>query len=77
MAGGDDRADWVRNLLREPRVSMEIAGVAHDARARVVERDTGEDARARQLMLAKYQRPGANDLESWGTSALVVALDLS
>ena len=47
------------------------------ATARVVEPGTDEDALARRLILAKYQRPGRHDLESWGRAALPVAFDLS
>jgi replication-associated recombination protein RarA len=46
------------------------------ARARVLEAGSDEDALARRLLLAKYERPGASDLEAWGHAALAVAFDL-
>ena len=78
LAGGRERADWVRNLVADPAVRVRVgdAGEA-PAVARVLEAGTDEDAPARQLVLAKYQAPGATDLESWGRSALAVALYLA
>src|SRR5215218_311399 len=49
LSGGRDRSDWVKNLMREPRVSVRIAGRTFEADARVVE-DPDEDARARALL---------------------------
>jgi hypothetical protein len=59
-----------------PRVTVRIGETEGEATARVVDPDTDEDALARRLLLAKYQAPGAGDLESWGRSALPVAFDL-
>jgi deazaflavin-dependent oxidoreductase (nitroreductase family) len=77
MAGGRDRADWVRNLMTEPSVSLRIGVEAFAGRGRVVEEGTTEDVEARRLMLAKYATPGTGDLDSWGRSALVVAIDVA
>lgn len=77
MAGGRDTSDWVRNLVREPAVSVRIAEAIHDGMARVVEEGTDEDVVARAAMLAKYQAPGSTDLASWGRASLVVAIDLA
>jgi deazaflavin-dependent oxidoreductase (nitroreductase family) len=76
MAGGRDRADWVRNLMTEPSVSLRIGAEEFVGRGRVVDGETTEDAEARRLILAKYATPGTGDLDSWGRSALVVAVDL-
>ena len=57
-------------------MTVQIGDHEGGATARVVQAGTEEDALARRLMLAKYQAPGATDLESWGRSALPVALDL-
>ncbi len=51
-------------------------GPVQAATARVVEAATEEDALGRRLLLEKYQAPGARDLERWGRSALLVAVDL-
>ena len=42
LSGGGDRSNWVRNLLREPAVTVRIAGVTQAGRARVVD-DPDED----------------------------------
>jgi deazaflavin-dependent oxidoreductase (nitroreductase family) len=79
LAGGRDRADWVRNLRAHPSVRVRVGrdGRLRVATARVVEAGTDEDALGRRLILAKYQAPGTRDLESWGRSSLLVALDLA
>ncbi|MBV9664057.1 MAG: nitroreductase family deazaflavin-dependent oxidoreductase [Actinobacteria bacterium] len=76
MAGARDRSDWVRNLMAEPRVSVRIGDDEIHATARVLDpdRDADEDALARRLLLAKYQK--GEELAGWGRGALPVALDL-
>ena len=77
LAGGRERADWVRNLLADPATRVRVGeGSEVDARARVLDAGAAEDALARRLVLEKYQAPGTTDLESWGRSALAVAFDL-
>jgi deazaflavin-dependent oxidoreductase (nitroreductase family) len=76
MSGGRERADWVRNIQADGGVGMRIGTVEYRGTGRVVEGGTDDDARARQLLLAKYQPPGSDELESWGRSALPVAVDL-
>jgi len=76
LSGGRDASDWVRNLQRDPSVTVRIGDQTYYATARVVEPGTDEDALARQLVLAKYQTPEGDDLESWGRTALPVALVL-
>ncbi len=76
LSGGRVGSDWVRNLRREPRVTVHIGDVTHHALARALEPGTDEDALARRLLLAKYQTPGGDDLTGWGRTALPVALEL-
>ena len=76
LAGGRERADWVRNLQATPRVQVRVGADEHPATARVVAPDTEEDGLARRLLLQKYQRPGSGDLGTWGRTALPVAVDL-
>jgi deazaflavin-dependent oxidoreductase (nitroreductase family) len=77
MSGEEGRglkADWVRNLRKQPAVKLRIANVTFSATAREVSQ-VEEDALARRLLLAKY---GAeNDLDEWGRTALPVAIDLA
>ncbi|CAA9524464.1 MAG: hypothetical protein AVDCRST_MAG05-3842 [uncultured Rubrobacteraceae bacterium] len=75
LAGGGDRADWVRNLRMEPAVTVRISGEKLKGEARVVE-DAEEDDMARQLLVEKYERsPGS--LSGWRRRALPVAVDLA
>src|SRR4051795_407133 len=48
LSGGGDRSDWVKNLRREPRVSVRVGGESFGGRARVVE-GLDEDMIARRL----------------------------
>lgn len=73
LSGGGDRADWVKNLRRNPDVKVRVAGEVLEGRARVVE-DAVEDRLARRLLVEKYERrPGS--LAGWGRTALPVAVD--
>jgi deazaflavin-dependent oxidoreductase (nitroreductase family) len=75
LSGGGDRSDWVKNLRRNPEVTVRIAegrfaGVAREAR------DAEEDELARRLLVEKYESsPGR--LESWRRRALPVVVDLT
>jgi deazaflavin-dependent oxidoreductase (nitroreductase family) len=68
------RADWVRNLRKQPSVALRIRDHTHEATARIVT-DPEEDARARRLLLAKYATPD-KPLTEWGQTALPIAIDL-
>ena len=76
LSGGRDRSDWVKNLLRDPEVSVRIGETTRGGRARVVE-DADEDALARRLLLGKYAEGYSSDLSGWGRDALPIAVDLS
>jgi len=76
LSGGRDRSNWVKNLIREPRVRVRIAERTWEGRARVV-RDRDEDARARELLAGKYAPRYGGDLSSWRETALPIAVDLS
>lgn len=77
LSGGRDRSNWVRNLQRDPAVTVRIAATVYAGRARVVAADTEEDALARRLLLAKYAQGESGDLSTWGRTALAVAVDLA
>jgi deazaflavin-dependent oxidoreductase (nitroreductase family) len=75
LAGGGDRADWVKNLRRDPVVAVRLGSERFEGRARVVT-DPEEDELARRLLVEKYERnPGS--LMDWGRTALPVAIDLT
>jgi deazaflavin-dependent oxidoreductase (nitroreductase family) len=75
LSGGRDRSDWVKNLQREPRVTVRVGSGASGGRARVVD-DPDEDALARRLLFEKYSPRYSGDLERWRREALPVAVDL-
>jgi deazaflavin-dependent oxidoreductase (nitroreductase family) len=75
LSGGRDRSDWVRNLIAEPGVSVQIGAETLAGRARVVE-DADEDARARELLFRKYSAGYSGDLTDWRATSLPVAVDL-
>ena len=75
LAGGRERADWVRNLQENPRVTIELGGEIRIGAARVLEAGTAEDQRARELLLAKYEST-EDDLDEWGRTALPIAIEL-
>jgi deazaflavin-dependent oxidoreductase (nitroreductase family) len=76
MSGGGKRADWVKNLLKEPRVSVRIAGLRFAGRARLVT-DSDEEQRVRNLLATKYdEREPDGELDEWARTALPVAVDV-
>ena len=75
LTGGRDLSDWLKNLGCLPGVTVRIGAQAREGHARVVV-DEAEDARARRLVLAKYEPRYAGDLTSWGRTSLPVAVDL-
>jgi deazaflavin-dependent oxidoreductase (nitroreductase family) len=75
LSGGRDRSDWVKNLRRNPDVTVRINGESFEGRAREVE-SANEDELARRLLVEKYeQSPGR--LSNWRRTALPVAVDLT
>jgi deazaflavin-dependent oxidoreductase (nitroreductase family) len=78
LSGGGDRADWVRNLRKTPRVRLRIGTQSANATARVLRAGTKEDELARQLLDGKYQgwREGKR-LSSWARNALPVAIEVA
>lgn len=75
LAEGSGRANWVRNLRADPRVSVKIADETFGGSARLVE-DPEEEASIRKALPAKYQESYSDDLTEWGETALPVAVDL-
>ena len=75
LSGGGERSDWVKNLIREPEVTVRIANRSFRGHARIVD-GREEDARARRLLLEKYSAGYSGDLSDWGRTALPVAVDL-
>jgi deazaflavin-dependent oxidoreductase (nitroreductase family) len=75
MSGGMDQSDWVKNLLKNPAVTIRIASQTFHATARLVEDET-EQMLARNMLADKYQeRESDGSLSEWAQSALVVGFD--
>jgi len=75
LSGGLDQADWVKNSLRHPRVSIKIRETIFEGQARAV-KNADEDALARRLLFDKYS-PTDDDLEDWARTSLPMAFDLT
>jgi deazaflavin-dependent oxidoreductase (nitroreductase family) len=75
LSGGRDRSDWVRNIRKTPEVAVRIGGQMFSGAAREVA-DEAEDALARRLLVEKYAPGYSGSLDSWGKTALPVAIDL-
>ena len=73
--GPRQRADWVRNLMKTPAVSVRVGEREFAGTGRVV-KDAEEDSLARRLLLEKYKPTYSGDLSEWGQTALPVAVDL-
>src|SRR3990172_11471662 len=54
LSGGMDRSDWVKNLLKNPSVTVRGAKHVFSATARIV-KDEQEEMMARYLLAEKYQ----------------------
>lgn len=76
LSGGGDRADWVKNIRKDPSVRVQIGSRAASLRARIA-RAGAEDQRARELLDAKYMgwTPGKK-LSSWARGSTPVVIQL-
>lgn len=79
MNGGTKRSpgssDWVKNAQVNPSVTVRIKDEQFAGKFRVVEFDSAEHERARDLLVPKYATE-ANDLSKWRATAFPVAIDL-
>jgi len=75
LSGGRERADWVRNLEANSRVTVELGVETHVGVAYVLVGGAAEDRRARELMVAKYAAT-EDSLDEWGRSSLAVVIQL-
>ncbi len=75
LSGSGGRSDWSKNLRQQPSVTFRIRTEELPGSAREVT-DPAEDARARDLVVAKYQPSYGGDLTGWRERAAVFAVDL-
>jgi len=77
LSGNMDRSDWIKNLLKNPSVTVRIADQTFNATARLVT-DKQEEMSARNMVADKYNERKVNGaLSNYARSALVVGIDIS
>jgi deazaflavin-dependent oxidoreductase (nitroreductase family) len=77
LSGNMDKSDWVKNLRKNPAVTVRIADQTFNATARLVT-DENEEMMARNMLADKYNERKANgSLGNWARTALVVGIDVS
>ena len=74
MSGGRDRSDWVRNLMANGCVTVELGGEAHEGVARVIQPGADEDGLARDLLVAKYAT-ATDPLHDWKQRSLPIVIE--
>jgi deazaflavin-dependent oxidoreductase (nitroreductase family) len=76
LSGGTDSSDWVKNLLKNPSVTVRVGKYTFNATARIVT-DEKEETMARYMLAEKYQEwEEGRTLSEWARTALPVAIDL-
>lgn len=76
LSGGGHKSDWVKNLLKDPNVTVRIAKQTFQAAARLVT-DKDEEMLARVMLADKYkEREADGSLSEWAQTALVVGFDV-
>lgn len=76
LSGGRDRADWVRNVLRDPRVLVALGGAEHAGHAHLPAPGSADDTLARRLLFEKYS-PAEDGLEDWSRTSLAVVIEFT
>ena len=76
LAGGRERAHWVRNLRANPSARVRVRGRWINGTAREVE-GTPDDAMARDLIAVKYGLRVDGSYDGWLRTSLPIAIDLS
>jgi deazaflavin-dependent nitroreductase family protein len=76
MLSGSGRSDWVKNLLKNPNVTVRITKHNFTGIARIVKNEQ-EEITARNMLADKYkEREADSSLSEWARTALPVAIDL-
>ncbi|MCC6299851.1 MAG: nitroreductase family deazaflavin-dependent oxidoreductase [Anaerolineales bacterium] len=76
LSGGGEKSDWVKNLMKNPNVTVRIGKRTFNATGRLV-RQAEEESAARTLLADKYnERESDGSLSEWAKSALVVGLEI-
>lgn len=76
LMAGNHNSDWVKNLLKDPNVTVRIAKHRFTGTARVVKHQKEEMA-ARYILAEKYHEwEDGQTLSEWARTALVVGIEL-
>lgn len=76
LMAGNHRSDWVKNLLKDPNVTVRIAKHNFIGTARVVKNEQ-EEIMVHNRLADKYkERETDGALSEWARTALPVAIDL-
>ena len=76
MSGGGHKSDWVKNLVKNPNVTVRIGKRTFNGTARLVQ-SAEEESSARVMLADKYnERESDGSLSEWAKTALVVGIDL-
>ena len=76
LSGGGAKSDWVRNIRRNPAVSVRIGNRTFDGAGHVLDPTDSADPLARRLLFDKYSAGYSGSLVNWRESALPVAVHL-
>jgi deazaflavin-dependent oxidoreductase (nitroreductase family) len=80
LMSGDGKSDWVKNLLKNPSVTVRIAKHIFSGTACLVteDKDEPEQIMARNMLADKYnEREADGSLSEWAQTAVVVGIDLN
>ncbi|HEX5837370.1 MAG TPA: nitroreductase family deazaflavin-dependent oxidoreductase [Anaerolineales bacterium] len=76
LLSGSHSSDWLKNLRRDPAVSVRIAEHVFSGTARLVS-DKEEEMAARYMLAERYQEwEEGKKLSQWARTAVVVGIDL-
>jgi deazaflavin-dependent oxidoreductase (nitroreductase family) len=75
LAGGRERADWVKNIGVDPAVQVRIGRSQFHGLGRVVT-DRQEEQLARSLVVKKYYGRDRVNASGWEAESLPMAIDL-
>ena len=75
LSGGGDKSDWVKNLLKDPNVTVRIAGQTFVSTAGLLE-DKKKESLVRMAMAIKYNEWEGENPSEWAKTALVVKIDV-
>lgn len=77
LMSGDGKSDWVKNLLKNPSVTVKIAEHTFSGTARLI-KDEQQQMLARHMIADKYrEREADGSLSEWAQTAVVVGIDVN